>query len=175
MKKKEKRFERNYPFLKKALREINKLDEAREKLQNENMKINNKMDEVMEIIQKKALEIRITDVSKTALDFRKKLLRDKRISSILKEYRISIGDVALVKYRDEEIRKHNFISGTKTTYWSRPQRLMSPEDNLWNGTMRYTYGGPLDRIKVLFRESKNFQYYVCGFMTNFPMKHEKAA
>ncbi len=108
------------------------------------------------------------------LDLRMKILRNETLSKILGK--IPIEDVALVKIQDENIRDTLYNSGRyeKTDEFADPDRLLSDE-NGWRIGIRYLYGGPNSRVRVLFRTGENHTVYVCGILMNEPFGKKKAA
>jgi hypothetical protein len=160
-----------------AKRELKKCDEAREQLQNKYVDFNRRKDKIFEDIEKQSLSIRITRITDKVIQIREKILTNKILLSFLKETNISIESVALVEFVGDRIRKHDFgPKRERSHFWEYPDKLLDPEWNLWDVSIRYIYGGPSDPVRVFFKRPNNSQkHYVCGFMTNFPMKLEKKA
>ena len=96
-----------------------------------------------------------------------KISRNETLSKILGK--IPLKDVALVEIQDENIRDTYYNSGRyeKTDSFAYPSRLLSA-DNAWRIGIKYLYGGPNSRARVLFRKGGNHTDYVCGILMNEP-------
>jgi hypothetical protein len=119
---------------------------------------------------------RITDTSENVVELRQKIMRVKEIRGVLEKYKIPIEEVAILFCWDERIHDHGHPSKIDS-FAMRHNVITSPRDNMWTISERYVYGGPEDRIRVFWNRYKkgNRQPYICGFMTNFPMKVERKA
>ena len=118
--------------------------------------------------------VRNLQVTGTVIEFREKALKIKEIRGFLEENKIPIDDVALVIFRGERIRGYD--DGAVT--WGYPVQsdvITDPQSNQWKSIETFVYGGMNDKVRIFFRGSNNNRYYVCGFMSNFPMKTEKKA
>jgi len=111
---------------------------------------------------------------KRMVDLLKKISKNETLSKILGK--IPLKDVALVKIQDENIRDTFYNSGRyeKTKCFADPDKFLS-EENAWRIGIRYLYGGPNSRARVLFREGENHTNYVCGILMNEPFGKRKAA
>jgi hypothetical protein len=152
--------------------QLRRIEEIKSDLESRLEDLSEKRDTIIERLCEEP--VRNLEVTGTVLEFRGKALKNKEIRSFLEDHKIPIDDIALVIFLDERIR--GFLDGKVT--WGYPVQshvIEDPEANQWEFTERFVYGGPNDKVRILFRESKNNRYYVCGFMTNFPMKAEKKA
>ena len=137
--------------------------------------------EILEAIKKDRHSVMIVPSSdwnkKRMVDLLKKISRNETLSKILGK--IPLEDVALVEIEDENIRDTFYNTGRyeKTDFFADPRHLLS-EDNAWRIGIKYLYGGPNSRARVLFRNGENQKDYVCGILTNKPFgknvsAHEK--
>jgi len=157
---------------KKPIDQLRQIEKIKNDLESRLEDLSEKRNTIIERLCKDP--VRNLEVTGTVLEFREKAMKNKEIRSFLEEYKIPIDDVALVIFLDERI--HGFLDGKVT--WGYPGQshiITDPEANQWDFTERFVYGGPNDKARILFRDSKNNRYYVCGFMSNFPMKTEKKA
>jgi len=134
--------------------------------------------ETLEAIKKDRHSVMIEPSSdwnkKRMFDLRAKISRNETLSKILGKN--PLKDVALVKIQDENIRDRLYNSGRyeKTKAFADPNKFLS-ENNAWRIGIRYLYGGPHSRVRVLFREGRNHTNYVCGILMNEPFGTKKAA
>jgi hypothetical protein len=134
--------------------------------------------EIIEAIKKNchtALVVPSRDYQKKEiLDLRAKISKNEVISKMLG--RIPVEKIAIVEIRGEDIRDTYFWGrrSTKTDWWLRPDNLLS-SNNAWRLDIRYLCGGPGSPAKAFYRRSKNNVNYLCGFMTDYPLKEGKAA
>jgi hypothetical protein len=120
---------------------------------------------------------RITDVSEKVIELRGKIMRVKEIRAVLERYKIPIEEVAILWCWNERIYDYGYGHPSKDSYAIKSRNITDPDNNMWAISERYLYGGPGDRIRVFYGRYKkgNRPYCINGFMTNFPMKVEKAA
>jgi len=142
-------------------RAIKGVDELREK-----------RNEALEIILKDPP--RVIQVTKEVVELRAKALRSKQVREVMARYDVKIGDVALVNVWDE--RHWGLSNGYPDpgSIYTDPNAMFCGTWNRWDLPGRYIFGSPKDKMKFFFRDSKNNRLYFCGFMVNFPMKHEKS-
>ena len=121
------------------------------------------------IIQALEDSFRLTELTKTVIAWRKKVLKSREVKSILEKYGVAIEEVALVECWDEnwEFRK-NFDSlwissdlGIKNPYAATFYR-----NDPWKLTKRYQWGGPKDSIQILFKSVPGSGYQISGVFVN---------
>ncbi len=161
--------------LQSALKKLEKLDEFAKGIEHKRVENNNRVYEAVENVRKQELSVRITEVTPMAIKLREKVLKNKTILRILKDCKLSIGEVGLILCRSEGVRRHFFRSGPKTTIYFRQDHLLNTKKNEWMIGVRYVFGGPGDKIRVFFDnaapESIDLRrYHIRGFMTNFPLR-----
>lgn len=154
---------------------LRRLEKVHEDLKKRARILNQERDEILMGISEGLNPVRVTEISKEVVEIRQKIARTKEIKTVLENYNISIDDVALVScWRerlsgwDDDYRCFDY------RYHEESKNIMDPSFNMWIFSERYHYGGPGDKVKVFFDRSKNSQNYICGFLTNFPLKLEKA-
>lgn len=149
-----------------AIDELRQIEKTEKELEERRRSLENNRADIIRKISKKELSVRLTEVTKPVLDLREKIMRIEEIRSVLERYRISLDDVALVKSWGSTL---NILNNWET----RSDTLICPISNIWYVKERYLYGGPQDEMKVFFDQSNNGQYYVCGFVTTFPIRPGK--
>jgi len=131
-------------------------------------------EEILKGISDGSNPVRITEINKEVVEIRQKIVRTPEIKMVLEKYNIPIDDVALISCWRERLegwdKDYHYPGYTNTS-----AEITDPDFNMWIISERYLYGGPGDKVKVFFDRSKNSQYHICGFITNFPLKMKKAA
>jgi hypothetical protein len=114
---------------------------------------------------------RKTLLTKDVLQMRGNALKNSQIKTTLDRYKIRIEDCALIDCRNEQ----------HIGSWHDCPANCSPEDiqanlikwefgNTWFAPHSYYWGGPKDRIKILFHVSGNNRFNAIGLTEMFPMK-----
>lgn len=112
-------------------------------------------------------------LNKDVLQMRGNALKNPEVKTILNKYHMQIEDCALVDMRGE-----NHI-GSKGE-WECPGHSSSESilkyfqewsgGNTWKPWLNYYWGGPKDRVKILFQQSNNNRFKVIGLIEMFPEK-----
>lgn len=120
---------------------------------------------------------RITEVTEKLEEARRKALRVPEIRSMLARYKLSIEDVAFIHFWRERLDGMDHHYHLEWGYPIRSRTLKDPHSNMWIVSERYLYGGPQDRVKIIYDESRNSTKCIYGFIANSPVKlgREKAA
>lgn len=134
-----------------------------EKISKEIEQLRKKIDDLdmekLKLDLKSTAEFRITEVTDEAIRIREKVLMNDEIKIIMEKYHIPINAVALVEERYERFRN---LNDTRPRYHSHMDIGRS-----------YLYGGPKDKLKVLFGDYNNGRFYVIGYILKFPEAKKK--
>lgn len=156
-------------ILDKRIRTLKKIEKQEEAAKKRHLALGNKRIKFLETLWDNP--IRKTEVTKEVIELRGKALKNETVRSLLEQNHTSIKDVAIVITLGDE----TYIG----KQWECPG-FNSSDDifgflNDWLLRHRYIFGGPKDRVKLLFRGSENNRDYFCGIIFNDPLKHEKKA
>ncbi len=140
----------------KADREMKKLDKELMELEKKKQDLNKKE---YELSFKLCEEFRITEITDKTLRVRNKVLVNDEIKEIMEKYQIEIDDVALIQERYERFRN---LNDRRPLYHS---GIDIGRDYLW--------GGPRDRLKIIFGDYYNGYPYLVGYQFKFPEKPKR--
>lgn len=111
--------------------------------------------------------IRKTKITEEVVQLRKKALKHEAVRSLLGKYHIPVENVALVSITGEEKYIGSVWDAPINNQWD---HIFGKFGSDWYLRQRYVFGSPKDSVKLIFRNSGNGRYYLCGLYVNFPLK-----
>lgn len=112
---------------------------------------------------------RKTLLNKDVLQMRANGLKNLEVKAILNKYHIGIEDCALISFVSKRHRgEEDDCPGFCSPEFIRDGLIKWKSGNRWSSLYDYYWGGPKDRIKILFELSKNNRFRIIGLIEMFP-------
>ncbi len=120
-----------------------------------------------EIIQ----DYRTAEDTPLYFELKEKILQNDEAKRIIEKYGIPINEIAFI---EEWFERPDFPFCPQP--WSENhvfKRILEDNRRPWAIQRRYLYGGPGDKLKIIFRDCHNGRYVLTGYQFKFPEKPKR--
>jgi hypothetical protein len=152
--------------IKNPMKELERIEKIQRDLRDKLTSLSNRKEEVGKVLVESPW--RVKKVTPKLEEMRKKAMRIPEIRALLARYKLSIEDAAFITFWRERVEGCD-RRGYLWDCMNKAENLKSPISNHWEVSERYLYGGPGDRVKIIFDESKNSTCCIYGFMAKSPI------